>query len=143
MSLLAACYTGPSSSHYVALIEGLDDPAEWQVAKTVVRGPDQPADCSPFLSNECPAAIRTYSVTRDLEAAFTQAKDVITGAGFSVTDESKTGCSSGSTTGRPCIFFAERGTDRVVLRVPFSLTEAGLEHDVPGAAAVVVRALEY
>jgi hypothetical protein len=138
--LLIACYTGPSAGHFVAVVDELDVPAGWQVAETVVRGPDQVERCDPGLSNDCPAAIRTYLVEADVAGAHRQSKDVITGAGFSITDEATSGCSSGSSTGPPCGFFAERGSDHLYVGVFHSPAEAGLENEVPGVVAVMVRA---
>lgn len=136
--LLAGCYTGPDASHFLAVVDELDVPAGWQAAETVVRGPDQEERCDPFLSNECPAAIRSFVVAGDIDEAFAQAKDVVTAAGFSITDES-TRC-SGSSNSPACSFFANRGDDLIVVAVFSSPSAAGLEVDVPDAAAVVVHA---
>jgi len=138
--LLAGCYTGPNADHFVAVVDELDVPAGWQVAETVVRGPDQAERCNPGLSNDCPAAIRTYLVEADVAGAHSQAKDVVTAAGFSIMDEATSGCSSGSSTGPPCGFFADRGSDQLYVGVFHSPSEAGLENEVPGVVAVVVRA---
>jgi hypothetical protein len=137
---LAGCYTGPSADHFVAIVDELEAPAGWQVAQTVVRGPDQSEFCNPGVSTECPAAIRTYLVEGDIDAAFAQAKEAITGAGFAVTDEATSGCSSGSSNGPPCGFFAHRGDDQLYVGVYASPGEAGLGEGIPRDVAVVVHA---
>jgi hypothetical protein len=133
-----ACYTGPSADHFVALVDGLDVPDGWKVAKTTVRGPDQPDDCHPGLSTECPAAIRFFMAGGDLESAYGQAKDAVVAAGLAISDEDTFGCSSGSGTGPPCGFFAKRGTDHLYVGVYASPREAGLEEGESGEGVVVV-----
>jgi hypothetical protein len=138
--LVAGCYTGPSADHFVAVLDELNVPGGWQIAQTIVRGPDEAETCDPFLSNECPAAIRTYLTDGDIDVAYAQAAAVIAEAGFAITDEATAGCASGSSSGPTCAFFADRGDDQVYLRVFSSPGEAGLEVSVPDAAAVVIHA---
>jgi hypothetical protein len=140
MLLLVGCYTGPSADHFVAIVDELHVPAGWQVAETVVRGPDQPDYCDPGLSNECPAAIRFFVTEGDIDAAYDQAKGFASVAGFTISDEGTKGCASGSSNGPPCAFFAERGDDMLHVRVYASPNEAGLDQGKLGGAAVVVRA---
>jgi hypothetical protein len=103
-------------------------------------GPDQQERCNPSFSTACPAAIRTYFVDAEVSGAYAKAKDVVTGAGFSIADEYTSGCSSGSSTGPPCSFFADRGSDQIIVNVYHSPAEAGIDNVVPGVAAVVVTA---
>ena len=68
-------------------------------------------------SSECPAAIRTFLAKADMEAAYAQAKDAITQAGFSITDEYAKGCPSGSSNSPSCSFFADRGDEQALVQV--------------------------
>lgn len=136
--LVVACYTGPGADHFVAVLDELRVPAGWQADKTVVRGPDEQERCDPFLSNECPAAIRSFVVAADIDEALVQAKDVVAEAGFAITDES-TRCSPSSNS-PACSLFANRGDDRIAVAVFSSPSAAGLVVDPPGAVAVVVHA---
>lgn len=137
---LAGCYTGPMADHYVAILDELVVPPTWRVAETVVRGPDQTEPCNPGVSNECPAAIRSFVVDADMETAFRQAKDALLAAGFTVGEEATSGCSSGSANGPPCGFFADRASDQIYVGVFASPSAGGLADEPAGPAAVVVRA---
>jgi len=83
----AACYAGPGPEHFVAIVDELDVPAGWDVAETVVRGPDEDDSCDTAFSSSCPGAIRSFVVEGDAAAAYAQATDVVTAAGFTVTEE--------------------------------------------------------
>ena len=137
--LVVACYTGPGADHFVAIVDELVVPDGWQAVETVVRGPDQAERCNPGLSNECPAAIRTYLTQGDVDAAYAQAKDLITGAGFSITDEATSGCRRSSNS-PACSYFADRGKDQLLVQVFSSPPAAGLDGEQPDVAAVVVHA---
>lgn len=136
---VAACYTGPAADHFVGIVDSLSVPDDWQVAKTIVRGPDQPDACRPGLSTECPGAIRFFVTRGDLESAYGQAKNAVAAAGLAINDENTSGCSSGSGTGPPCGFFAERETDHLYVGVYASPSEAGLGNESGDGVVVVVR----
>jgi hypothetical protein len=138
--LLGGCYGGPDADHFVAIVDELAVPAGWRVLETVVRGPEEDGSCDPMFSNECPAAIRSFVVDADTSQAFDEAKDVVGAAGFAITDEGTAGCATGSSTGPPCGFFAERAGDLIYVGIYHSPVEAGLEPQVGEGAAVVVRA---
>ena len=136
---VAGCYAGPTADHYVAVLDELRVPPMWRVAETVVRGPDQAESCNPGVSNECPAAIRSFVVDTDMESAFQQAKEALVAAGFAVGEEATSGCSSGSANGPPCGFFADRAGDQVYVGVFASPSAAGLPDEPTGPVAVVAR----
>jgi hypothetical protein len=140
--LLVGCYTGPSADHFLAVVDELGTPDGWQVAQTVVRGPDQDDYCNPGMTNECPTAIRYFLTDTDLDGAYAQAKALISGVGFTVMDEATAGCMSGSSNGPPCGFFAIRGSDRAYVGVFHSPSEAGIDAGAPGDVTVVVHANE-
>src|SRR5689334_13988585 len=87
MLVLVGCYSGPNAAHFVSIVDELGTPAGWEIAQTVLRGPDQPKSCNPIVTNECPAAIRHFSVSTEIASAYAQAKDVVSGAGFTIGDE--------------------------------------------------------
>ena len=138
--LLVGCYTGPSASHYLAIVEEIVVPAGWHVAATVVRGPDQAVPCNPGVSTECPAVRRYFLIDADIAGAYAEAMDLVVGAGFTIGDESTQGCTTGSSNGPPCGFFADRGSDLLHVRVYASPGEAGLDEADPGGVTVVLRA---
>ena len=137
--LLVGCYTGPAADHFEAILDELSIPEGWSLAKAVTRGPGG-EECDPFFSNECPAAIRTYLTNGDTDAAFTQAKDVITGAGFAIEDGATAECSGGSSTVPSCALFADRGDDHLYAVVYVSPGAAGLDDETPGVVTVVIHA---
>jgi hypothetical protein len=126
----------------VAIVDELDAPEGWQMAETVVRAPHQEIACHPGLSNECPAAIRSFFVEADMDGAYLEAKALISDAGFSITDEAAAGCTSGSSTGPPCGFFADRGSDQLYVGIFGSPSAAGLDDGKRGVVAVVIRAYD-
>ncbi len=142
LSIVAvACYSGPPASHFVGVLDELVVPAAWQVAETVVRGPDQPDSCDPAFTTTCPAAARFFVFDdAGIDRAYGDAMHAVTSAGFSSTDEGLNGCPAGTSGGRPCGFFAARATDRIHVGVFQSPKDAGLEKRGIGFGAVSVLA---
>lgn len=138
--VLAACYTGPGPEHFVAIVEEPDVPAGWQLAKSNVFGPDEDDPCDPFFSITCPGAGRFFLVDGDAADAYAQAKDVVTAAGFAITEEFKKRDCTGAPSGSACSFFASRDGDQLTVSVFHSAADVGLEGGVPGGALVVITA---
>lgn len=135
----AACYVGPGPEHYVAIVEELDVPAGWQLAKSNVFGPDEDDPCEPFTSLTCPGAGRFFIVDGDAANTYAQAKDVVSAAGFAITEEFKRGC-TGAQGGSACSFFATRDGDQLTVSVFHSGADVGLGEDVGAGAVVVITA---
>jgi len=140
----AACYAGPGPEHFVAIVDELDVPAGWDVAETVVRGPDEDDSCDTAFSSSCPGAIRSFVVEGDAAAAYAQATDVVTAAGFTVTEELipeelLPDC-RGALSRSACSFRASREGDQIFVSVHHSAADVGLPDGVPGVAAVVMTA---
>lgn len=134
--LVTACYSGPAPSHFVAVADELMIPAQWHLAKSIVRGPNEQERCEPFEAIDCPGAIRSYLVNEPADAAYLQAKQLVTSAGFAVTREFTPGC----TGSRPaCGFEATRGSDQLLVTVYHSAGDVGLSAE-PSVAAVVITA---
>jgi len=136
---LAGCYTGPGPEHFVAIVDELDVPAGWEWAKSEVRGPDEDDPCDPYFSITCPSAIRSFLVNSDTADAYAQAKDVVSAAGFAITEELLPDC-TGAPSGSACSFFASRDGDQLTVSVYHSGADAGLGDGVPGVAAVWITA---
>ena len=137
--VLAGCYTGPSSEHYVAIVDELDVPAGWQSVKTVVREPDQDDPCDTAFSSSCPGAIRSFLVSGDTVGAYAQAKDVVTAAGFAITEELLPDC-TGVPSRSACSFRASRHGDQIYVSVHHSAAEVGIEGGAPGDVGVLITA---
>lgn len=137
--LMIGCYTGPAADHFLAVIEELDMPAQWQVVETVVRGPGQGDACNPGITSECPAAIRFFVLDDGRAGAYADARDAVSAAGFRITDEYVNGCPASSRGGRQCGFFAARGADLLYVGVFDSPQDAGLDEGAKGVAAVMIR----
>lgn len=138
----AACYNGPPAAHMVEMLDDLEPPNGWDIARTSVRDPDD-GSCSPFVSVECPAATRYFvsDADTDVAEAFAQARSTITEAGFSVDSEATSGCDTGTPNGRPCSLIAKRGEDRLYAQIFYSPSAAGvLEGYGREATTIVVKA---
>ena len=129
---MAGCYTGPDADHFVAIVEELDVPADWQLAKSVVRGPDEDDPCDPFFTITCPGAVRSFLVDGDPADAYAQAKEVVTAAGFVITEEFREDCSGAS-----CSFFSSRAGDQLSVWVYHSGAAANLGDDLRGPAVLI------
>ncbi|MGK2850211.1 MAG: hypothetical protein ACSLFN_04780 [Candidatus Limnocylindrales bacterium] len=137
--VLAGCYVGPGPEHYVAIVEELDVPAGWQLAKSNVFGPDEDDPCEPFTSLTCPGAGRFFVVDGDAANAYAQAKAVVVAPGFAITEEFRVDCTGGSS-GSACSFFASRDGDQLTVSVFHSGADVGLGEDVVAGAVVVITA---
>lgn len=137
--VLAGCYAGPGPEHYVAIVEGLDVPVGWQLAKSNVFGPNEDDPCEPFTSLTCPGAGRFFIVDGDAVKAYAQAKDVVSAAGFAITEEFTRAC-TGAQGGSACSFFASHDGDQLTVSVFHSGADVGLGEDVVSGAVVVVTA---
>lgn len=134
---LPGCHAGPGADHYVAVADTLAFPDDWQREKSLARGPDQEDPCAPSFAADCPGAVRWFSVQGDAIAAYTNAKQVVEAAGFSVVEEFHEGC-TGRPSGPACAFVSDRETDRILVNVFHSLAAAGLGDHEPGTAGVIV-----
>lgn len=137
---VASCYTGPGPDHFVSILDELDVPPDWQFVQTVTRGPDEEPQCDPGLSTQCPTAIRWFSVSGGPVVAYAQALDVVSKAGFDVTDESPRSCSDEISTGNFCGFWATRGPETLMVSVFHELGKTEAEGGDQNAPAVEVSA---
>lgn len=133
--LVANCYLGPGSDHFIAVLDELNVPAEWEAAQTETAGPGETDACDPMFSTSCPRAIRTYATGVDSPTAWDEAADAVRRAGYELTTESRSSCPSDW-----CGLMASRGTDRLSVTVLASIGEAGVEGDFPDGAAVEITA---
>lgn len=136
--VLAGCYGGPGPEHYFAIVEELDVPADWQVVKTVVRGPNEDDPCDPFFTITCPGASRSFLVHGAAAGAYAQAKDVVIAAGFAISKEFTPDC--GPSGGKACNFFSSRDGDQLTVSVFHAGADVGLGEDVGVGAVVVITA---
>lgn len=107
---LAGCYTAPTADHFAAIVDELRVPAGWQSVETVVHGPDEDEPCDPFFTITCPGAMRSFLVDGDPADAYAQAKEVVTAAGFAITEEFREDC-TGASGESACNFFSSRDGD--------------------------------
>ncbi len=128
------CYSGPGADHFVAVADALPIPAQWQLVKSVVRGPDQEAPCDPAFGSSCPGAIRYFLVAADTADVFAKAMAIAVAAGFQVT---KTYACRDAQSSPHCSFFAARDSDELFVTVYRSAADVGLD-DAPAEMAAVV-----
>ena len=129
--VVAGCYTGPGVDHYSAVLDGVTIPSDWQLVKTVLRGPGQDEQCEPATSSECPASIRYYVASDDPLHELRLAEDFATKAGFEVSQRMSPGCDL--PTSFACAFVSARADDSLLVtiyRAPsdvYALKDIGLD----------------
>lgn len=136
---VAACYTGPGTDHYVAILDELDIPAGWQFVKAKTSGPNGDFQCDPVVAPRCPGVTRTYIAGSDSLRAFEEAKQVADSAGFQIDQEISPAC-DGRGSSLACAFSASRGNDVVLVSVDRSTSDAHLEDPSAEGAVVFVTA---
>jgi hypothetical protein len=110
-----------------AEIDGLDLPATWQVAKTVVQS--GASGCVTFDNPYCPSVTRYFVVSGDLPDVFQQAKGAIVKEGFGKLEEAFPHCDL-NTDGPPCSMNATKGA----LRMEVDLYRPGKDVDSLGVS---------
>ncbi len=138
--LIAGCYTGPGPDHFVAILDELVVPADWQVVQTVTRGPGEERECDPSFSTQCPTAIRWFTLSDGLVQGYAQAKEVVANAGFAIGEEAPEPCSDAVSRGNFCGFWASRGPDTLMVTVFHALSETEAQGGDQSAPAVGVSA---
>jgi hypothetical protein len=88
---------------YQAALDGLDLPASWEVAKTLVK--DGICIYDPY----CPGATRDFTMSASLPDAFQEVKSAITAAGFGDLQELNPNCEARDTSGPLCSITARKG----------------------------------
>src|SRR5678815_2612861 len=89
--LVGGCSNGPSASHYAAVLDELIIPAGWELADTVVSELGGKVPCENIFGS-CPAVFRYYLVSGRSAAAFLEIKEMVTDAGFELTEVLEPGC---------------------------------------------------
>jgi hypothetical protein len=77
----------PDAAHYEAVIDGLAIPTDWELARTIVKAPGGLDDCAPIFPG-CPSVARYYLVPGKPVGTYPVAKQILTGAGFEIEQES-------------------------------------------------------
>jgi hypothetical protein len=135
---MVACYTGPSASHYVAILDELHFP-RWDLAATEVRGPGEEFPCHPGIGvSNCPSAAKKFLVAAAAEDVYAEARSVVEGAGFVVDQEFSPDCDGRG--GADCAFSAMRDKDRVRVHVYRRGEALGLDDGDRDITAVLVSA---
>jgi hypothetical protein len=135
---MAACYTGPAASHYVAILDELHFP-RWDLAAVEVRGPGEAVACNPgFMVTNCPSASKRFLVEATAEDVYAEARSVVEAAGFVVEREFSPECDGRG--GADCAFSAMRDTDRVRVHVYRRGEALGLDDGDRDITAVLVSA---
>lgn len=132
---VAACYTGPGTDHYAAILDELAIPDSWALVKSETRGPDGDSDCGAMTAPSCPAATKTYISEGDPLSAFAAAEELVKASGFTISQEFDADC-EGPPQGAACVFTSSRGDDRVLVSVFRSVKDAGLS-DAPSDGTTI------
>jgi hypothetical protein len=137
-AILVGCYTGPSATHYVAVLDELQVPAGWQSLATKVHGPDADAaiHCSPITDAECPSALRYFAVTGDADDIRSAGIKTAAAAGFQ--PDRQLGQECRPISGGPyCAVEMARRSEHLLLAIYGSADEAGIP-GTPAKGLVVV-----
>jgi hypothetical protein len=129
-ALMARCANGPGASHYGAVLDELTIPAGWELADTVVSEPGGKVPCETILGS-CPAVLRYYLVSGQPAGAFSEIKEMVTDAGFELTEVLEPGCPGLRANDRlACYLIAIRGPDLLNIHV----YKPGIDPDELGIA---------
>lgn len=138
----AACYGGPKTDHYAAMLDELRIPAGWTFVKEEADGPGANDRCDPLIAATCPRVWRGYLVQRDPSAVYDEAEAMVKAAGFEISATGYVLCATVSdSTTATCWFEARRGPDDAVfVKIFHSAHEAGLGDAPAGVLGVTVQA---
>jgi hypothetical protein len=141
IALIGGCNFGPSSSHYVAVLDELRPPAEWHLGGTKIHSPDSGADypCSPIGNPGCPSVDRYFFVDGDPKQILDGAEKSVVAAGFTVTLELRAAC-DGAPNGPLCAFRATRASDTIFASLYRRPSDAGVPDDPAHQLTLVIAA---
>lgn len=125
--VVAGC-SGPTASHYQAVLDEMNVPAGWELARETVKTPDGPNACASLLPG-CPSVTRYYLVAGTPAAAYPAAKQLITEGGFTVDQEFDPACDA-PPSAAACAIRASRGDEGLLV----SLYNPGDDFDNIGVA---------
>ena len=128
VALIVAACSGPSATHYEAVLDELSIPATWELVHSSVTTPDTDNGCSTLMGS-CPRVARYFLVDGQPLDALADAKKILIAAGFEVQDEFGPQCDlpPGSAA---CVLVVVRGADLLQL----SLFKPGVDTEGLGLA---------
>jgi len=112
--VLLGCVGRPGADHYASVLDTLKVPASWELVHTTVREPGAAVSCETFVNPDCPSVHRFYRVEGMPAAAYQKAKDMLTGAGFTIDEEYHPAC-DGIPGGAACRVTGVKEADRVLV----------------------------
>lgn len=135
-ALLVLGCGGRDPAPYVATLDGLSLPSNWEIAETTIQSQGGQDGCIEALNARCPTVVRYFVVSGELADVLSEAEDAVSAAGFESIDVRHPACDS-TLSGPRCAF--DGGKEGMAIQVnvyPPGNDVDGLGLARPGLATV-------